>query len=454
MRRMLILAGLVVSLAMASRAQLDLDQYVLAVRGWLLASEGWLVPIGALTAAGGFQPGSLTSLLMGAPLLIWEDYRAIGLLTIATHLVAYLVLDRALADLLGRRGRLLFAIVYWLNPWRLFYSAHIWNPNLIFLPAALHLATALRSRERPRAWQSFLHVVALGAAFQLHASFLILAIASSGLVLRRRMRVHWRGAAAGAAAVGLSLLPWLQAAIAHPRLLPLSGASGSNLLSVLPTLEGMAYWLRYPGLAVSSKMTRFDFSPAFGARWDAWLAQPLWALAQGVGVLSLFVALAANVWLWRRRRRASRLEWLLDYARALFFALVVVFALNPSDPQIGASGTTSWRGFVVLHAAALPVVVWLTLLWRTRLRRRVTRALALYTCALLVTLAAMAVGAPMYRKGGEDHLRCVVGSEHAMHERLGIAEGATIEIDPERGFDSELFDGPESLRRPTPAQRL
>ncbi len=464
LRWALFAAGLAASIVMARRAQIELDQFALIVRGWMLAKEGWLVPFGALTAAGGFQPGALSSLLMGLPLLVWEDYRAIGFLTLFTHIGAYWLLDRTLKDVVGARGRLVLCIVYWLNPWRLFYSAHVWNPNLVFLPAVLHLSTAMRSRQRASFLQSFGHVLAIGIAFQLHASFLVLAIASLLLFAKGYLRVHWGGFVAGVAVALGSLANWAVVALRYPGLLPINtGFIGSGLVQVGPVLKGAAYWLRYPTAAFSSKMSRFDFGPALGDGWDAILSPLFLTLVRIVGPLSVLVAVMANVWLWRRRprfgklsARASSLEWLLGYSRWVCVSLLLVMALNPAGSTVltYVRGTTSWRGFIALPAAVLPVVLWLGLMWRTAARKQVRLGLAFYAAATVLVSAALSVAAPMYRKGGDRHLSSVIREHHEMLDALGMHEHATIVIDAERGFKSELVEGPRSLQRPPPFPRM
>ncbi len=458
------IAGLLVSLLMAWRAQVGLDQYTLLVRGWMLVDAGWLVPFGAFTAAGGFQPGSLTSLLMGLPLLVWGDYRAIGLLTVVTHVVAYLLLDRALGPVLGSRGRLLLCIFYWLNPWRVFYSAHIWNPTFLFLPAALHLVTAYRSRDHAGFAQTFWHVVAIGAALHLHASFLILAVASLLLLARGFVRVHWGGFLAGSALVTLSLADWMLAVAQNPGLLPIgSNAMSAGVVRLEPILEGVGYWLRYGAAAFSTTMTRFDFTVALGTATNAIAAPTAYIVVRYLAPVTIAIVIAAYVWFVRRRLRvvfarrsanASSLTWLLGYCGFVFFGLLLAFALNPAAHPYGASGTTSWRGFIALHAAVLPVVIWLTLLSRTRARIAVRVGAKAHAALLLVCSLLLAIASPMYRQGGEHAEVTVVDASSRMIDELGLAEHATIVIDPTNGFRSELFRGPEVLTLPPPLPRM
>ncbi len=451
-RRLFLGFGLGVSLLMVLRAQFEGDAFRLTIHGWLLAKEGFLVPFGALTAAGGYQPGSLTSLAMGLPLFVWQDYRAIGGFTVVLHLLAYLLLDRSLQPVLSPKGRLALCVLYWLNPWRLFHSAHIWNPNLLFLPASVHLATAAALRERGRFWATLWHVLAIGAAFHLHASFLVLVVASALLLLRRLIRVHWGGVIAGGLLLALSLWDWVQAALEYPQIRPLSeGMLGGGLLQVEPVLEVALYWLRFPSAAYTSRMTTLDFTPVLGEWWDAILAPAFSVLFPLCAAITLLVVVLANVASTKRllgERSSGLAHWLLGYSGLVFVALMMVIAASPAiDNSVGASGMTSWRGFIALHAAILPVVLYLERSALPSSRWKLPGvALKAYGVILLLLSLAMSVAAPMYRQGGREAIVTEVRVMPDMAAELGVLEHAQIEVHPE-GWGGDLLEGPSALER-------
>ena len=291
LRRVLVAAGLLLSAWMALRAQVGGDQLNLLARGWLWAARGELVPYGNPLSSGGNGPGALTTVVVGAPLFVWMDHRAPVALTWLCHLAAFLLLDRLLARHLSAGERLAFVAVYWLNPWRLEPSAFLWNPNLLFLAGAVHLATAFGSRERASWALSALHVLTLGLAFQLHPGTLLLAALSALLWLRGYVRVHWGGVALGALAVGATLVPWLLAARADPAILAAAeGFPLRGLIYLFPLLKGMLYLLRYPSLALNGQTTRFDFTELLGAGADRWLTPAAKGL---LGVAGAVTAVAA-----------------------------------------------------------------------------------------------------------------------------------------------------------------
>jgi len=145
-------------------------------------------------------------LLVGLPLFLWRDHRAASALVLLFHVLAYGILDGSLKRILSSAERVLLALLYWLNPWQLYFAAFLWNPNYLYLFGAVHLWSALAQRERARFWPSLLHAAGLVLAFQIHASCVLLAAASVLLALRRYFRVHWTGALLGGSIAAIPLV--------------------------------------------------------------------------------------------------------------------------------------------------------------------------------------------------------------------------------------------------------
>ncbi|MBI3081461.1 MAG: SdpI family protein, partial [Gemmatimonadetes bacterium] len=55
------------------------------VGGWILVTEKRLQPHGNPMSGGGYEPGGLTGFIVGLPLFIWKDYRAVNLTVLLTH---------------------------------------------------------------------------------------------------------------------------------------------------------------------------------------------------------------------------------------------------------------------------------------------------------------------------------------------------------------------------------
>ncbi|HEX9945463.1 MAG TPA: hypothetical protein VGG03_25910 [Thermoanaerobaculia bacterium] len=434
---------------MLVRSQVGGDQLNLLARGWLLAAEGKWISYGNPMSTGGKAPGGITSLLVGLPLLVWRDHRAPGVLVLLSHVAAYLLLDGALKRVLSPCERVLLAVLYWLNPWQLYFASFLWNPNYLFLSGAVHLWSALVQRQRSRFWPSFLHGAGLVLALQIHASFLLLALASLLLWWRRYFRVHWGGAIAGAVLAGLPLVPWAVELIAYPAILTEAqkGFLGRGLLLVLPLLRGLLYWLRYASLGLSERMTDFDFSGVFGS--DPWPGRALTVFVQTVLAATLLIPLLANLRLWRGARRlwrerlapgASDREWLKGYARIGFVATFVVFSLSPTTPMM-------WQGLILLHAAILPVILWLGALGRTRLAPRIATGIWIYAAAEIALLIAIALGNPQYRCGGRTERRDFgfpLRSDHPMFRELNIQQTCPWPMNRPGGWWPDVLPEPGS----------
>jgi hypothetical protein len=430
--------GLVISVLMIARSQVDGDALCLLARGWLLAKKGIWAPFGnpAATSCGGYVPGGLTALVVGLPLTVWMDHRAPVVLILICHVIAYLLLDRLLKETLGSRARLVFAIIYWLNPWRLYNSAWLDNSNYVFLTGAVHAWTCYRQRNRPSFLHSTLLVAAVGLTFQLHLDAMLLVIAAVLLWLRGYWKPHWGGVALGALITFGALIPFLLEVRQHPEIIPGSrGFLGSNLVKVWPVLKGILYWVRYASLWCSHRMLLLDFTPSLGSSADGVLTPLFFVLSRVVGPLTGVFTLLANVWVWRRRRTQGKLIpadrvpsriWLREYTIWVFAACVIGNALSPSVVMW-------WHNLIVLHAAVLPIVLWSDALLGTRSAPAVRRVMAPYLALSVVLLLGMAFGSNQYRRGGRDAKAIVLDTDHEIVRDLRLTECCDISVDPETG---------------------
>jgi hypothetical protein len=331
-------------------------------------------------------------------------------------------------------------VLYWLNPWRLYHSAFVWNSNWEFLLGALHLWTVHRQRRVPSFWLSLLHVLTLGAFFQIHSAFVILVLASVLLWARGFFRPSWPGVALGAALSALALVPWVQTVVANPALIPGSrGFPLRGLVYVFPLLRGIGYWLRYPSLSMGGSMTSFDFASVLGNP-DRWLGPSLSTLATAVGAASALISLLAAIWFWRRNRRrwraspatASGRTWLHGYVVWTFAAAVISFALSPTTIM-------QWQGFSVLHAAVLPLVMWAGALLRSRRGELVRRLAKVHVIAAVALVVCMAFGSPMYRRAGREGVGVALRTDSPMYRELGILQHTAVTVGGKGTWTPDVF---------------
>jgi hypothetical protein len=84
-----------------------------------------------------------------------------------------------------------------------------------------------------------------------------------------------------------------------------------------------------------------------------------------------------------------------------------------------------WQALILLHAAVLPVILWLGALGRSRLAPRVLKAAWIYAIAEIVLLLAIAFGNPQYRCGGRmkrTDFSFPLRSDHPMMRELKIQQ--------------------------------
>jgi hypothetical protein len=396
--------GVCLSLVMAMRSQIGGDQRMMLELGWRLAVDGQWLPYGMPTSAGGYSPGGFMALLVAIPLYVWRDYRSPALCTALLHAVAFLLLVYSLKPTLTRRGIWLLLLLVWLNPWRMYFSAHIWNSNLMFVAAVLHLVSAQRMAQHREAWNTAAQVLLIALAMQLHTSAAVLGILSLLLLWKGIIKVSWVGFAVGVALSIAVYVPWLIAIHHDPSLAP--GDKGfflRGLIYVFPLLRGILYWLKMPTLSVASRMLDFDFTTAFGASVNALLTP----LATAIGLLaqlSLIPSLWAN-WRFIRRRwprlryRAPlpmpRRAWLKNYIALMLVASLFSFAISPTTVMF-------WQVFIALPCCALILTMAIEVALLTKLKPKIIGTLTAWcmTAALLLMLEALA--APLYRCGGID----------------------------------------------------
>ena len=450
----LFIVGLIIALFMLTRSQIERDGLALIARGWLLVYKGVWVPFGNPVAAtsGGYLPGGLTAVLFGLPLAVWPDHRAAAIPILITHIAAYLLMDRLVRESFDDRARLVFALLYWLNPWRLYLSVWVDNSGYVFLTGAIHLWATYRQRQHARFIPSMVLALALGFSLQLHLDAVLLGIASIFLWWRGYWKPHWRGLTAGALLVLLTLIPYIMEVWRYPEILPGSeGRIGASLLLIYPPFKGVLYWLRFSSLSFPTAMLSFDFTPALGSRADDILTPVFYVLGKWVGPATIAIAAVANLWLWRRHRRstpsdtepASSQRWLGGYAGWVLLSCFVSNAISPT-------AIMWWHNLIAFHAAVLPLFLW-SATWPTG-KRAVRWGVPVYGILCLVMLLGMSVAAEQYRRGGREGLVTYLHDHEMLHD-LPLARVCDIRPSPDywpnkEGLFYRTYLSPYRLQHP------
>ncbi|GGB03766.1 3-deoxy-D-manno-octulosonic acid transferase [Agarivorans gilvus] len=336
----LVCSGLL-SLNYAANQILTGDQTQMLLKGYLGVYQGNWLSYGNAASVVGNVPGSLSTYIVGLPLLLWDSPWAPMLLLIALRLVSFLLFDSVLKQCFSPTVRLCFAILYLLNPWFL-YDSLIYNPAYLCLFAAMHCWSAFKLSQQRSWFYSFINVLAIGLAMQLHYSWPILAVISLYLFYRKQVQVNWWGVTLGVIVIAASLVPYIIELQANPAI---QGQQSDRYIGwggihVYPVLKSTLYWLRYSSMLFSNRIiTDAEFLWLSNTDWLNTAVSYLWqALLYLLGGLSLIVTWGINRRVWRkikphwRSNQALHLkpaDWLLHYAFAALLGIVVSAILSP-----------------------------------------------------------------------------------------------------------------------------
>ncbi|MCC4800118.1 3-deoxy-D-manno-octulosonic acid transferase [Enterovibrio norvegicus] len=331
--------GLCFAVMYANQQILTGDQTQMLEKGYLGAYHQTWAAFGNAASAVGNVPGSLSAFVIGGPLLIWDSPWAPMLFLILLRLCSFLLLDAVIQKIFSPPVRMLFAIIYWLNPW-LLYDSLLYNPSYLCFFAALHLWSAFKLREHASFIYSFLHILAIGGAMQFHYSWPILAVISCYLLYRRMARPSWSGVAVASVVILASLIPYCLEYINNDSLSRESDRYfGYGAVHVYPVLKAIFYWLRYGSTLFSNRLiTDVSFDWITSISWLKMIFQYCWqALLFIIGTITVVLSVNVNMRAWKTIKPAIKRgspiadnkQWMLLYAGAAVLAIVINAMLSP-----------------------------------------------------------------------------------------------------------------------------
>jgi hypothetical protein len=364
----LLVLGLFLSLFYAEHQILTGDQTQMLYKGYMGAYNGEWISYGNAASVVGNVPGSMISYVVGLPVILYDSPWSPMLFLIILHLVSYLLLDNVIKDIFKTDIRLVFLVIYWLNPWFLFENI-LYNPSYLFFFSALHIWTAYKQREKSSFIYSALHVIAIGLALQFHYSWLILSIISLYLVYRNIVKVNWFGVFFGGTIIIISLIPY---GIEYMHNQAIRQNSDQKVVSeryigwggvhVYPVLKAFLYWLRYDSFIFPNKLINSAHFEWLGVSVtiQTVLIYLYKAIVFSVGAASIYIAFKANQLFYKTMKSkvfkrslevASKEEWLLLY---VFGALFGVFISAILSPIIFGY----WHLIIVFPFALMPFLVY------------------------------------------------------------------------------------------------
>jgi hypothetical protein len=263
------------------------------------------LPLAANKSSAGIMNPPLITYLLALPLFMKSSLAAVNLFQGIMGIAAVVVMAVYAQRLFGWRVALLATLLFAVNPWSVYYSRFIWNPNPIPLFSTLLLMSLLAyfagKRHPAHLALSFLW---LAAVSQLHLSGLVLA-GVMGLILvlfwrHWRRTTWWRDLIPIAAGIGLAFLLYA------PFFLFERAVDFMDLRATVTALTGGS------ALAAGVGVGEARVNPA-------------------VFLLVLELASGNNVWhaLSIPLPTAAARRWLIAFASILFVASVLYALLSP-----------------------------------------------------------------------------------------------------------------------------
>jgi len=362
----LLVLGLLLAWFYAQHQILTGDQTQMLYKGYMGAYKHIWINYGNAASAVGNVPGSMISYVVALPVMMYDSPMSPMLFLMFLHLLSYFLLDSVIKDIYKTDARLIFLVLYWLNPWFLFENI-LYNPSYLFFFSALHIWSAYKQRDKSSFVYSFLHVVSIGLALQFHYSWIILSFISLYLLYRKMVKVNWYGVFFGAVIIGISLVPYIEAVMQNSAITHHADDTGRYIgwggVHVYPVLKSFIYWLRYGSFFFPNKLIASAHFDWLGA---SHVLQTLFvygykAIVFTVGAFTIYISYKANRYFYslikgkiftREEVIATKQEWLLLY---VFGAIIGVFISSILSPII----FSYWHLIIVFPFAIIPVVIYL-----------------------------------------------------------------------------------------------
>ena len=111
----ILLLGLLLALLYSSNQLLNGDQLQTLYRGYSAAHKGIWLNYGNAASAVGNVPRSLSPMVVGVPLVLWDSPWSPMLVIIMCNIIALFLFDKVVKQVFDKPARLLFLVLFWLS---------------------------------------------------------------------------------------------------------------------------------------------------------------------------------------------------------------------------------------------------------------------------------------------------------------------------------------------------
>ncbi len=324
------------------------DQVNMLVVGNKFAQSGQLTGIGKWTGGSGSNIGPFLEIAVGIPLMIWHNFRAPMILIVILNLLTYFILANEFKKMFRLEGVLIFTIIYWLSPIRIYNSGFLWEPAYLFFFSALHFVSAVKLRKNKSIAYTIIHILSIIFAFQIHNSALILLFASMFLTVFKKIKLNIYGIIYALVIGLITYIPTINTFMTA-KLTPMkesTGYLGRGFVEVLPLLKGVFYWLKLSAFDVFSELKDTDL-PIF-----------IIYFLQTLSILSVIIGIISN-WFYYRgkfikkyhseyKKLSSDDKWIMSLTLSYALGLILSSGLSPIYLQ-------AWMVIITLPVSMFPL---------------------------------------------------------------------------------------------------
>ena len=387
----LLIMGFGLSLLYANNQILTGDQTQMLYKGYLGAYQQTWLPFGNAASAVGNVPGYLSALAVGGPLMLWDNPWAPMLFVLLLRLCSFFLFDAIIKQVFKPQTRLLFTVLYWLNPW-LLYDSLIYNPSYLCFFTAVHFWSAFKQKDKPSFIYSMLHVLAIGGAMQFHYSWPVLAVVSCCLLYRNMAKPAWLGVFAGLSIIAISLIPYALESMTNQQISRESDRYiGYGLVHVYPVIKAFIYWLRYGSMLFSNRIiTEANFDWISQIDWIRSVIRYSWqALLFIAGAVTVVLNAKINWQTWKEIKPKlapnsmidNDKDWLLLFAVATVIGILICAMLSPIT-------FSYWHLILAFPIALFPILVFAEKQYTPTSKKFIQGVVALSIAFVVINLVA------------------------------------------------------------------
>lgn len=350
------------------------DQMQMIEKGYHAAQTYEFIPYGNEASTVGNVPGSLSSIIVGLPLIIYMHPLSPVVLLIFLRILGVLFFMDALRQLkLSSKVVVAGTAIYALNPWFM-YDFLLYNPSYLSFGAAVFLNMLVRLRKgqelsnKRRFTYSLVLALSVGFCLQFHFSWPVLVALCGVLWLRRDIKISYLGILVGVLIVALTLIPyfielWQNHAIrTNSAEYTQERYFGYGLVHVFPLFKAVLYWLRFGSLLVTQKAL-IDELPQYAPFYFE-IGKYLWiVITQVIGIITVCASAIINFKVIFKLRQCEDAG--IKFIRGLTISCLVALLVAAAAATLVLN---YWQIIILFVFALMPIVLALCLNSKWRLR--------------------------------------------------------------------------------------